>query len=1856
MLLRFPRLARMCAALALALCSILVSAQGGGSGAPRALGQPVAAGDAAAAVAGSGPAVVDGDLIPDLIVGPVSGAIASRVLSGADGTELGSGFPFGVGFAGGVRLAMGDINGDGVPDIVAGMGPGGGLVRIFSGVDAAEIASGYPFGSAFTGGVFVATGDVDGDGRADVVVSQGGGGGLVRAYSADAHLLIHATPFGAGYAGGVTVAAADLTGDGRDDLLVAQAIGDRVMAFDVAAQALIGSATPYGQGFTGGVFVAAGDVNGDGRAEVIVAPGSGAGPVRIFDAVMQSELAQVTPYDSGFTGGVRVASADFDGDGMAEIVTGAGPGGAPLVRVYQGGALTPLASLLAFAPTFTGGVFVAAPTAASGIRFTSANETTFTVGQPGTFTVRAIGTPAVTAIAQTGALPSGVTVTDHGDGSATLAGTPAGPGGTFVLTFTASNGATTPANQSFTLTVQEAPAITSAAAATFGLGGPGSFTVTTTGFPDPTLTSSGVLPDGVTFTPNGDGTATLAGTPAPGSGGTYPLMLTADNGVGAAALQAFVLTVDASPVFTSPDATTFVVGIAGSFAITTTALPPVLTITQMGALPAGVSFADNGDGTAALSGPPAPGTGGSYVLTLTASSGVGSDAVQSFTLTVNEAPAMTSGASTTFTVGTGGTFTITTTGFPVPSISSTGALPGGVTLVDNGDGTATLSGAPDGGAGGSYSLGITATNGVGAPASQVFVLAVEEAATITSAAATTFLVGVAGSFTVTTGGVPAVASIVQGGAPLPTSVTFVDNGDGTGTLSGTPDAGTGGTYAVTFTASNGVGAPAVQSFVLTIHQAPAITSADTESFDVGAASSFSVMSTGFPTPTLSSTGALPDGITFTDNGDGTATLGGTPAAGTAGGYPLTLSAGNGVGSAATQSFTLTVICPAIALSPAAGALPAGTFGAAYTQTFTATGGSGHTFAVTAGTAPPGLTLSSAGALTGSPTNTGTFNFTVTATDSFGCTGLAAYSLVVSPDAQPETFNGGVGHTQYSVGAGTPATPAVVVSGTVLANDAGPGVLMAGPASIATTNGGQVALGSNGTFLYTPAVGFIGPSDTFTYTLTDGNGLTDTAVVTMTLSGLVWYVNNGAGSGGDGRSHMPFNTLSAAQTPSASGSTVFVHTGTGATTGDLALDDSQALFGQGAMFMLNGLTIPAGTRPTLSGTVTLASNTAITAVNFAGSGTALTASVVSFAQPVVIDQVSVTGGTSALSLTNVNATGAGAITISNATFANTSAGEVLIDGGNIPVTLSPTATISSNAGRSVDIQNRTGGAVTFAGAITDTAQGIRLNANGASLISFSGGMALNGSSSTLTATTGGTLAITGTNSIGATTPPTGPALNVTNSTIGAGGLTFQRISATGGTNAIVLSGTGASGGLTITGSSSGLCGGQVTVNPVGVPATVSGPVTGDCTGGTIQNTTGAAIVLTNTANVALTRVWIRNAADDGIQGTNVTGFALTSSLVENNGTSPGHANLDFGNMSSVTPDGLHGSGGIVNSTVRDGFARNLSVRNLDGAPLTSFDVTGTQIASNSTIVQGDDGILVEALGTANMAIDVEGSYFAAHRGDHFQAAGVNSGTLSVNFKNNTLAGGHTTALGQGITINAATGVAFGGYTGTIDYDVDGNTINGAILSAITVNLGTSGAAGTFNGFVRNNVIGTSGVANSGSAQGFGIAVDAHGNGTHTVAVTGNTVRQAFDRAVSVLANDGGGVLNLTVQSNDLGVSSDPLGARESFFLNNGSTSMNVFGEVDHHIVRLDFGGSGSLANTLTHGVGAPDDFRIRQRFESRIEMPGYGGTPFDTSAVVGYIQGRNDGSAGEPGSATAEDAPAVTTDGFFNGIVPLPVPF
>ncbi len=152
--------------------------------------------------------------------------------------------------------------------------------------------------------------------------------------------------------------------------------------------------------------------------------------------------------------------------------------------------------------------------------------------------------------------------------------------------------------------------------------------------------------------------------------------------------------------------------------------------------------------------------------------------------------------------------------------------------------------------------------------------------------------------------------------------------------------------------------------------------------------------------TFSLLGTLPTGLSFSG-----ATLSGTPTQ--TGSFPINVTATDANGCTGSRAYTLVINCPAITVNPAT--LPNGFVGTNYgTQTLSATGGvGGYTFNVSAGALPNGITLSGA-VLSGTPTATGTFNFTIQATDSNGCTGTRSYTVIISGGGGGLTGSGGGG--------------------------------------------------------------------------------------------------------------------------------------------------------------------------------------------------------------------------------------------------------------------------------------------------------------------------------------------------------------------------------------------------------------------------------------------------------------------------------------------------------------------------------------------------------------------------------------------------------------------------------------------------------------------------------------------------------------------------------------------------------------------------------------------------------------------------------------------------------------------------------
>jgi hypothetical protein len=394
------------------------------------------------------------------------------------------------------------------------------------------------------------------------------------------------------------------------------------------------------------------------------------------------------------------------------------------------------------------------------------------------------------------------------------------------------------------------------------------------------------------------------------------------------------------------------------------------------------------------------------------------------TTVVSSPPVITSNAATTFNVGTNGGFTVTTTpGSATPTtLSVSGTLPHGVTFIDNGDGTATLTGTPGTTAGGSYPLTITADDGP-ASSTQSFVLTVAQPAAITSGDTATFTTGRSGSMTITTtAGYPTSTALTIAGA-LPSGVQFVDNNDGTATLTGTPDATTGGSYPLTISAGNGTAPDATQSFTLTVDQHVAIAATDQVAFQVGQNGTHTVTTTtGFPTATqLSMTGTLPAGVSFVDNNDGTASLSGTPLAGSGGVYQVTIAADNAVGTAAQQQLDITVN-EAPVFTSVDTASP--TLGVASNITVDTVPGYPTAYSLTsAGTLPPGLSLLIAGGsatITGTPAGVGGV-YPITFTASNGVAPATVQTLTLTVAAASAAPLPAILPTVAGTIAGVPAT-------------------------------------------------------------------------------------------------------------------------------------------------------------------------------------------------------------------------------------------------------------------------------------------------------------------------------------------------------------------------------------------------------------------------------------------------------------------------------------------------------------------------------------------------------------------------------------------------------------------------------------------------------------------------------------------------------------------------------------------------------------------------------------------------------------------------------------------------------------------
>jgi hypothetical protein len=795
-------------------------------------------------------------------------------------------------------------------------------------------------------------------------------------------------------------------------------------------------------------------------------------------------------------------------------------------------------------------------------------------------------------------------------------------------------------------------------------------------------------------------------------------------------------------------------------------------------------------------------------------------------------------------------------------------------------------------------------------------------------------------------------------------------------------------------------------------------------------------------------------------------------------------------------------------------------------------------------------------------------------------------------------------------------------------------------------GTVVADAATGAFTIDPAPGVTG-NVSFNFTVCDnGDGTpasacSSTATASFDISGpVIWFVNPAAGSNGSGTLASPFNVLASADAVDAANHRVFVYSGS--TTTGLSLNSGEWLVGQGVtgttFDTLMGISPPTGTlarptlagaRPTIGGGLALNTDALVRGLNVTPgsgvaaltdsghSGVAVSEAAATGTNAAAVDlngtggSVTLSAATSAgsagsgIALTNVTASFTGAAgSVTNATGA-----DVAISGGNGAFTYE--GSISDDVGTLVSVSGATGGTKSFNGSLTDlnngTGNGVSLTGNTGATVNFTGGLILStGTNPAFTATGGGTVSTTGSPSTLTTT--TGTALNVTNTNIGSSGLTFLSISSNGAANGIVLNGTGASGGLTVTGNSSGGCGTSATE--------------ADCTGGTIQNTTGDGISLTSTASPSFTRINLKNDKGSGIRAVTVSGLTVSNSLIQGSADTGGQteAGLFMTNIS--------GTSSLASSTVKNSFENNVQWNASSG--------TGTLNVTSSTIgpTTGNSGVQMIGTATGVATLNVTGSTFAGNNAAGIGTSFANSSAHTVNvstsaFTDNNMA----VALG---TVDDA----------DVTFDIHDNaTILRSKTNAIQVLAGaTSTANSHVVGKIRNNTIGDTNV-DSGARDLIGIAIEFNDDADGVIDVTNNTIRHTDQDGIFIQARDPNtGDGNPATATVDLHVRDNSV---QSIDDNTAFPFGAVYGtriESRHDTTLcLDL-----FSNTSAH-VGPDTDFRVRQRDASVFKLERLldnDGTPnginTNASNVAAFVAAQND--AGSTADATLALGFTVANDG------------
>jgi hypothetical protein len=611
------------------------------------------------------------------------------------------------------------------------------------------------------------------------------------------------------------------------------------------------------------------------------------------------------------------------------------------------------------------------------------------------------GTAAYSWTVSTGSLPTGMNLSTGG----VLSGTPTSAPGAYTFTARAQDANLCVGTRSYTLTVVCPPISVNPAtvpnATQYAPYLAQTFTATGGTSPYTYAISVGTLPTGMNLSSAG----VLSGTPT-SAPGAYNITVRATDANSCQGTRALTLTVICPPISVNP--TTLPNGQQGVAYASQTftaagGTSPYTWSISAGALPTGLNLSTGG----VLSGTPTavPGT---YNFTVRARDVNLCEGTRLLSIiigcpNINIAPATLPNATQFVSY----TQTLTATGGNSPYTWTvlTGSLPNGMSLSSGG----VISGIPTSPPG-NFTFTVRVTDAATCTQTRAYTLVLDcPIITITPATlpAATATVAYSQTLTATGGTAPYTWSMPLG--VLPTGITLNAT---TGVISGTPTVI--GSFTFTIRATDANLCTQQISYILAVDCPPiTITPATLPAANWGSAYSQQLTATGgTPGYTWSLTsGTLPTGITLNSS---TGLLSGTPTS-AQGNYPISVRATDSIGCPGNVSYILTVNCPTIAITPTS--LPTATVSLPYSQTMSSAGGlAPYSYLVTSGTLPAGLTLTSAGVLSGTPTSTANASFTIRSTDSNGCQNTRSYlltpicpTLTVNPTSLP---SGTVG-TAYS---------------------------------------------------------------------------------------------------------------------------------------------------------------------------------------------------------------------------------------------------------------------------------------------------------------------------------------------------------------------------------------------------------------------------------------------------------------------------------------------------------------------------------------------------------------------------------------------------------------------------------------------------------------------------------------------------------------------------------------------------------------------------------------------------------------------------------------------------------------------------